>query len=254
MFCPGCGTQRNPAEAHMPCACGHVAQEAGGHTPPPPPGYGAPPPGSPPPPGYGAPPPGSPPPSGYGAPPQGGYPPPPQGYPGHYPYPPRPSIEIGKYFTLNQFIMLGGCLLLLIFLALPFESIAQGVNLGWGLGSVRVRSSVSGYSMMFGLGLAQGEGLFSMFLDLFVPILGLVTVVLLSSFKIIKANWIVLSVAAAGCYMSLSTLIFIGRIASFQGSNIGVGLILLFITWLVVSAAAVLNFLNIHLVKLKGQA
>ena len=121
---------------------------------------------------------------------------------------------------------------------------------------IRVRAS--GYSMMFGLGVAtDGIGFFSLFLDLFIPILAVIAVVLLSSFKIIKApasKWIILSVSAAGLYMALSNLIFMGQLSSEMGMRVGVGIILLFITWLLVAAAAVLEFLNIHFIKFRGQA
>ena len=121
---------------------------------------------------------------------------------------------------------------------------------------LRVRAS--GYSMMFGLGVAMdGIGFFSLFLDLFVPILAVIAVVLLSSFKVIKgpaSKWIVLSVCGAGLYMALSNLVFMGQLSSEMGMRVGVGIILLFITWLLVATAAVLEFLNVHLVKFRGQA
>ena len=143
-------------------------------------------------------------------------------------------------------------MLLLIWLALPIMTIRMGI----------IRESVSSYSMMFGAGEMQGEGFFSLFLDLMLPLLGLVTVVLLSAFKVIKANaskWITFAIAGAGCYMALSSLIFAGRLVALMGfgfgasGSVGAGIILTFITWLIVAAAAVLDFLNIHMVKFPGQ-
>jgi len=149
---------------------------------------------------------------------------------------------------------LGGCLLLLIWLVLPLFSIRVGI----------MRESVSSYSMMFGTGDMQGEGLFSLFLDLMLPILALVTVVLLSAFKVVKAQaskWLTLAVAGAGCYMAFSALIFAGRLISIMGiagfgmsGSVGAGIILVFITWLIVTTAAVLDFLNVHITKFPGQA
>ena len=148
--------------------------------------------------------------------------------------------------------------MLLIFLALPSMTITEGV------GAWRVRESISGFTLMFGTGGMQGLGFFNLFFDLMLPIFALTTVVLLSAFNVIKASakWITLAVAGAGCYMALSCLIFIGRLAvlilmdfGFNANvSVGVGLILSFIIWLVVAAAAVLDFLNIHIVKFRGQA
>ena len=113
---------------------------------------------------------------------------------------------------------------------------------------------MSGYSMMFGIGAASdAPGAFSLFLDMIVPIFGVIAVVLLAAFKILKkpnSKWITLSVAAAGCYMALSNLISMGQTASQIGARVGVGIILMFIIWLLVAAAAVLDFLEIHIAKL----
>ena len=133
-------------------------------------------------------------------------------------------------FSINQLAIFGGCVLLFLCLIFPFVSFSFGRDTVWTLGFALVFRS------------------FSYFLDLFVPLVAVGAISALTSLSIIKlanAKLIVLWLSAIGAYMSLSTLFYFNSY-----NSVGIGLILYFLLWLFVSAAAFLEYKNIHLIKI----
>ena len=148
---------------------------------------------------------------------------------GFRPTPQRPAANdlvniIAGRLSINQLVVLGGCFLLFIFMFLPFMSISLGA-----FGSV----STSGFSMVFG-----SDGSFSGFLNLLLPLLAVAG---LSFTKFAYTKTLVFGVAFLGAYINFSTLVGMGT------QLVGVGLVLSFIIWLVVAAAAFMEFRGINL-------
>jgi len=129
-------------------------------------------------------------------------------------------------FSINQLVILGGCVLLFIFLFLPFSSFSMR-----GVGSV----STSGFSMIFG-----DAGSFGGFLNLLLPILAVAG---LSFVKLSYAKTLVVGVAFLGAYINLAMLL--GPRIPLQ--SIGVGMVLSFFVWLAVTAAAFMEYRGINL-------
>ncbi|MCL2360827.1 MAG: hypothetical protein FWC73_03305 [Defluviitaleaceae bacterium] len=139
-------------------------------------------------------------------------------------------------FTVNQLVVLGGCLLLLICMFMPFISIA-----GWGGNNI----TVGGFSLVFNNDAGGGPG-FSSFLDLLLPLLVVAGASLVSALGLVRLpnpKLIILVVSGFGAYLALSNLVSVSGFTGF-------GLVLFFILWLVVTAAAFMEYKDIHLVKL----
>ena len=137
-------------------------------------------------------------------------------------------------FSINQLVIFGGCALLLISMFFPFMSVANPLA---GILGGRTLSSTSGFSLVFNC--------FGYFLDLLLPLLavaGLSAATALSVVKLDNAKFIVMILAFAGAYMSLSSLFHIRSFAGF-------GLVIFFILWLIVAAAAFMEYKGIQLVK-----
>ena len=132
-------------------------------------------------------------------------------------------------FSFNQLVIYGGCVLLFICLFLPFASIS-----GWG-----------GTHRQLGYGMAFDT--FGGFYDLMIPLLAMAVFSALSALSILKAEsakLLFLVFSLLGVYVSLSVLISLGALGA-----IGVGAVFFFIIWLVVFAAAVLEYKGIQLIK-----
>jgi len=149
-------------------------------------------------------------------------------------------------FSVNQLVVLGGCLLLLICLFLPFITVSA---LGFS-------EHTSGFSIVFNNEAGGGPG-FGAFLDLLLPLLTVACVSVFSAMgmsKLPNPKLVILVLSGFGAYLALSTLL---RTSAGSGlamlgisAGAGVGLILFFIVWLVVAAAAFMEYKDIHLVKL----
>jgi len=131
-------------------------------------------------------------------------------------------------FSINQLIVLGGCLLLLIFLFMPFQTISL----------LGMSGSVSGYRVIFGG--RDISGSFGYFLMLLLPIIVIAT---LSFIKLAKSKELILIFAFMGVYMSFATIFLV----SVGISSAGVGLIFSFLVWLAVAAAAYMEYKGINL-------
>jgi len=146
-------------------------------------------------------------------------------------------------FSINQLVVVGGCLLLLICLFMPFVTASF----------MGTRESLSGFSLVFNNDAGGGPG-FGMFLDLLLPLLAVACISLISALGLVKmanAKLVVLVLSGFGAYLALSTLISVGDGSGLGFSvGVGVGLILFFIIYLVVVAAAFMEYKDIHLVKL----
>jgi len=133
-------------------------------------------------------------------------------------------------FNINQLVIFGGCILLIIALFMPFHRI-QFLGL--------VSESVSGFTLM--------RSLFG-FLNLLLPLLAVAVVSVLSGLNIIKFSnpkLLILCLSLLGVYMILSILAH----ASVLGFGAGFGAVLSFILWIVVAVAAFMDYKGICLVK-----
>jgi len=158
----------------------------------------------------------------------------PHGYQPHAPAPHEDAINdfvktVTAKFSINQLVILGGCALLFIFLFLPFVTVNMRAI------GIQQRISTSGFSMIFG-----DSGSLGGFLNLLLPIFAVAG---LSFAKLANAKMLVLGVAFLGAYINLAMLL--GPRIPMQ--SIGVGLILSFIMWVAVTAAAYMDFKGINL-------
>ena len=152
----------------------------------------------------------------------GGYPPPP-----NYGRTTNDFIQtITAKFSINQLAMMGGCALLLILLFLPFLTVNMGI-----LG----RSSTSGFSMIFG-----SAGSLGGFLNFLLPVIG---VVAFQFVKLAESKTIVLGVAFLGAYINLASMLG----SHSQMTSAGVGMVLSFLIWLAIVAAAFMEYRGINL-------
>jgi len=131
-------------------------------------------------------------------------------------------------FSVNHLVILGGCILLFIFLFLPFTSIVIR------LFGITERASTSGFNLMFG-----DEGSFGNFLLFLVPILAVAG---LSFAKFKESKGAVLAVAFMATYINLAMMINLSNVLT----SPGFGIILSFIVWLAVTAAAYMDFKGIN--------
>jgi len=130
-------------------------------------------------------------------------------------------------FSINQLVVLGGCALLFIFLFLPFVVVSfRGLN---------VAERTSGFALIFG-----DAGNFGNFLTLLLPI---IAVACLSVIKLTDGKMLALGVAFMGAYISFAGLFG----ASAVMTSVGVGRVLSFIMWLIVTAAAYMEYKGIDI-------
>jgi len=148
---------------------------------------------------------------------QPAYPPPPQPYPPQA-YAMRPPSNFSIKLSVNQWIVLGGCFVQLLFLIINFVE------------------GVSGYGLMFG-----SEGSFAFSLFLFFPLLILAGLTLFLRGD--KKKLIVMILSSCATYMSLAALILLGDVSS----GAVAGAILFFILWIIITAFSVLELLNVNL-------
>jgi len=153
---------------------------------------------------------------------------------------------VASKFSVNQLAILGGCLLLLICMFLPFATVSA---LGFS-------EHTSGFALVFSNEGGGGPG-FGSFLDLLLPLLVVACISVVTTLgmaKLPNPKLMILVLSGIGAYLALSTLLHTsaGGELAFLGisARAGVGLILFFIIWLVVTAAAYMEYKDIHLVKL----
>ena len=98
------------------------------------------------------------------------------------------------------------------------------------------------------LGYGMAFDSFAGFLDLLLPLLVVAALAALTGFSVLKLKDAKLYIAGAsilGAYLSLALLARLG-----SASAIGIGLILFFIIWLCVAAAAVMDYKGVEFIKL----
>ena len=117
--------------------------------------------------------------------------------------------------------------MLFIFLFLPFLSV--------NMRAFGIAQRTSGFSMIFG-----DAGSFGGFLNLLLPILAVAG---LSFTKFAYTKMLVLGVAFMGAYMNLALLLG-PRIPM---TSVGVGMVLSFIIWVTITAAAFMEYRGINL-------
>ena len=135
-------------------------------------------------------------------------------------------------FTFNQLLIYGGCILLFVSLLFPFKE----------LDDVRV----SGLSLVF----RRGEELVSLgyLFEFFIP---LVTVAVLSLAvgifyrKLARVKSVVFAVSFTGLYIAAVQLIHLGA----DGARVPFGIIAFVALWVIVTAAAFLEYRDVHVIK-----
>jgi len=171
---------------------------------------------------------------------------------------PRPSAgyyggeivsSLTSRFSVNQLIIFGGCLLLLVSLFLPFLSIStDGIMEGMGLGGLGVEAvtiSTSGYSLIFG-GEEWGLGTLGYFMDFMLPLLAVIAISLVSGISLLKLNnakAVVLGASLLGLYLALSALLRVGTVVA------GFGLIVFLVLWVIITIAAFLEYKDIQIIR-----
>jgi len=147
-------------------------------------------------------------------------------------------------FSVNQALVLIGCILMFLSLSLDFIS---SPSASWG----NVHSSFfvfanygSGLSLIFGIG---GFGFNSSdFIELLVPLVA-VAVLTIFTKKINNNRFMVVSISIMGLYFALTRLSGLMRGGPFSMMQPGIGLIIFVWLWVIITMLSIFEYKNIHI-------